>query len=163
MQFVSGTEAGDSGWRAIIAMLLCPHWWIWCITIILISTCQFFKTKNWWQYLTKWAEIALTITYTYVTALTVQSWFHAKSEIELVQITRRNSWTMIRMLLIHLGDVILNRKYQTEISISDGNIYIKRKRRWNASFICWTCILIWARWGPWWCHHREVPILLHRR
>ena len=32
-----------------------------------------------------------------------------------------NSW-MIRILLIYLGDVILTRKYQKEISISDGNI-----------------------------------------
>ena len=28
---------------------------------------------------------------------------------------------MIRVLLIYLGDVILTRKYPTEISISDGN------------------------------------------
>jgi hypothetical protein len=55
-------------WRAIIAMLLCPHWWIWNITFLIRRTCQFWEPKMWWRY-------------------------YVKSEIELVQITRRNSWT----------------------------------------------------------------------
>ncbi len=60
--------SGDSVDAQILAMLLCPHWWIWNITYLIRRTCQFWEPKMWWRY-------------------------YVKSEIELVQITRRNSWT----------------------------------------------------------------------
>ena len=42
--------SGDSVDAQILAMLLCPHWWIWSITYILQRTCQFWEPSMWRRY-----------------------------------------------------------------------------------------------------------------